>query len=142
MRALKSSGVSPHSDSGGTRSIRVTAAVIVALTLLRLRPAPLGAIATATSSTTAMRESHLNISRALIDSRTPGYDQLGTVWLPVLHLLCLPFVRSRLALVYRSCRHDSRRCLLRHRGHLFLSRRARILSAASLRRSLSSPALP
>jgi hypothetical protein len=37
-------------------------------------------------------ESHLNISRGLIDSRTPGYDQLGTVWLPVLHVICLPFV--------------------------------------------------
>ena len=36
--------------------------------------------------------SHLNHSRALIDSKTPGYDQLGTVWLPLLHLLCLPFV--------------------------------------------------
>ena len=35
---------------------------------------------------------HLNISRTLIDSRTPGYDQLGTVWLPMLHVLCLPFV--------------------------------------------------
>jgi len=38
-------------------------------------------------------ESHLNISRGLIDSRTTGYDQLGTVWLPVLHLICIPFVR-------------------------------------------------
>ncbi len=37
-------------------------------------------------------QSHLNISRGLIDSRTPGYDQLGTVWLPVLHVICLPFV--------------------------------------------------
>ncbi len=37
-------------------------------------------------------QSHLNISRSIIDSRTPGYDQLGTVWLPVLHLICLPFV--------------------------------------------------
>lgn len=37
-------------------------------------------------------QAHLNISRGLIDSRTPGYDQLGTVWLPVLHVLCLPFV--------------------------------------------------
>ncbi len=36
-------------------------------------------------------QAHLNISRSLIDSRTPGYDQLGTVWLPVLHVLCLPF---------------------------------------------------
>ncbi len=39
-------------------------------------------------------QAHLNISRSLIDSRTPGYDQLGTVWLPVLHLLCLPLVRN------------------------------------------------
>jgi hypothetical protein len=37
-------------------------------------------------------QSHLNISRGLIDSRTPGYDQLGTVWLPVLHIICLPLV--------------------------------------------------
>jgi hypothetical protein len=35
-------------------------------------------------------QSHLNISRSIFDSRTPGYDQLGTVWLPMLHLLCLP----------------------------------------------------
>ena len=39
-------------------------------------------------------QAHLNISRSLLDSRTPGYDQLGTVWLPVLHLICLPFVQS------------------------------------------------
>lgn len=37
---------------------------------------------------------HLNISRSIIDSRTPGYDQLGTVWLPLLHVICLPFVRN------------------------------------------------
>lgn len=35
---------------------------------------------------------HLNTSRKIIDSRTPGYDQLGTVWLPVLHVICLPWV--------------------------------------------------
>jgi hypothetical protein len=39
-------------------------------------------------------QAHLNISRSILDSRTPGYDQLGTVWLPLLHLLCLPFVQS------------------------------------------------
>jgi hypothetical protein len=37
-------------------------------------------------------QAHLNISRSLIDSRTPGYEQLGSVWLPVLHLICLPLV--------------------------------------------------
>jgi hypothetical protein len=37
---------------------------------------------------------HLNLSRSIIDSRTPGYDQIGTVWLPILHVICLPFVGS------------------------------------------------
>ena len=39
-------------------------------------------------------QAHLNNSRAIIDSRTPGYDQLGTVWLPLLQLLCLPLVTN------------------------------------------------
>jgi hypothetical protein len=39
-------------------------------------------------------ESHLNIARGIVDSRTPGYDQLGTVWLPVLHVMCLPFAKN------------------------------------------------
>ena len=39
-------------------------------------------------------QSHLNLSRSIIDSWRPGYDQLGTVWLPVLHVICLPFVRN------------------------------------------------
>ncbi len=39
-------------------------------------------------------QAHLDISRSIIDSRTPGYDQIGTVWLPLLHLICLPFVAN------------------------------------------------
>jgi hypothetical protein len=38
-------------------------------------------------------ESHLNIARRTVDSRTPGYDQVGTVWLPLLHWAMLPLVR-------------------------------------------------
>ena len=37
-------------------------------------------------------QAHLNISRGILDSKTPGYEQIGSVWLPVLHLICLPFV--------------------------------------------------
>jgi hypothetical protein len=37
---------------------------------------------------------HMNIARRVIDSRTPGLLQLGTVWLPLPHLLMLPFVWS------------------------------------------------
>lgn len=37
---------------------------------------------------------HLSIARRVIDSRTPGVAQLGTVWLPIPHLALLPFVQS------------------------------------------------
>src|SRR6266536_2281461 len=35
---------------------------------------------------------HLNIARRLYDSMRPGSDQLGSVWLPLPHLLIAPFV--------------------------------------------------
>jgi len=38
-------------------------------------------------------EAHLNIARRILDSRTPGYDELGTVWLPLPHLLTMPLAR-------------------------------------------------
>jgi hypothetical protein len=38
---------------------------------------------------------HINIARRVFDSRTPGPLQLGTVWLPLPHLLMLPFLLSR-----------------------------------------------
>src|SRR3989442_15796431 len=37
-------------------------------------------------------EAHLNIARRVVDSRTPSFDQLGTVWLPLPHALMLPLV--------------------------------------------------
>jgi hypothetical protein len=39
-------------------------------------------------------EAHLNIARRVIDSRTPGWVQLGTTWLPLPHLLMMPLVRD------------------------------------------------
>jgi hypothetical protein len=36
--------------------------------------------------------SHLTIARRVLDSHTPGIAQLGTVWLPVPHLLMQPFI--------------------------------------------------
>ncbi len=38
---------------------------------------------------------HINIARRVFDSRTPGLLQLGTVWLPLPHLLILPFITNR-----------------------------------------------
>jgi hypothetical protein len=37
---------------------------------------------------------HINIARRVFDSRTPGLLQLGTVWLPLQHLLMIPFLVS------------------------------------------------
>jgi hypothetical protein len=37
---------------------------------------------------------HINIARRVFDSRTPGFFQLGTVWLPLPHVLDMPFVLS------------------------------------------------
>jgi hypothetical protein len=37
-------------------------------------------------------EAHLHIARRVIDSHRPGLSQLGSVWLPLPHLLMIPFV--------------------------------------------------
>lgn len=37
---------------------------------------------------------HLNITRLVVDSPTPGASQLGAYWLPFLHILTLPFIGS------------------------------------------------
>lgn len=37
---------------------------------------------------------HINIARRVLDSATPGLLQLGTVWLPLPHLLMVPFLLS------------------------------------------------
>jgi hypothetical protein len=54
-------------------------------------------------------QAHLNIARRIVDSRTPGYEQIGTVWLPLPHMLMIPLVkydslwRSGLAGAIPSC---------------------------------------
>jgi len=37
-------------------------------------------------------QSHLKIARRVFDNRTPGFVQLGTVWLPIPHIMMLPFI--------------------------------------------------
>lgn len=39
-------------------------------------------------------EAHLNIARRIVDSRTPGYDELGSVWLPLPHVLTMLLARN------------------------------------------------
>ena len=38
---------------------------------------------------------HINIARRVFDSRTPGLFQLGTVWLPLPHVIDIPFIANR-----------------------------------------------
>ena len=38
---------------------------------------------------------HMNIARRVFDSKTPGLLQLGTVWLPLPHLVMIPFLLSK-----------------------------------------------
>jgi hypothetical protein len=38
-------------------------------------------------------DAHLMIARRIVDSQTPGFEQIGLGWLPLPHLLALPFVR-------------------------------------------------
>lgn len=37
-------------------------------------------------------ESHLNIAKRVVSSLTPGFSQLGGIWLPLPHILMTPFV--------------------------------------------------
>src|SRR5688572_6862830 len=37
-------------------------------------------------------ESHLNIAKRVVHSITPGMAQLGGIWLPIPHLMMVPFV--------------------------------------------------
>lgn len=45
-------------------------------------------------------QSHINIAKRVVDSITPGFAQLGGVWLPLPHILMLPFVKFEV--LYRS----------------------------------------
>ena len=37
---------------------------------------------------------HLHIARRVFDSLNPGFRQLGSVWLPLPHILLIPFVQK------------------------------------------------
>lgn len=39
-------------------------------------------------------ESHINIAKRVVSSITPGFGQLGGIWLPIHHLIMVPFVIS------------------------------------------------
>lgn len=86
MPGLKSSANSPASKL----SRHGAAIAFVALAALSIYAAYSSWVSGATLAY-GDAESHLDIARRLFDSRTPGPSQIGTVWLPLPHLLMAPF---------------------------------------------------
>ena len=76
-------------------------------------------------------EAHLNIARRMVDSRTPGYDQVGTVWLPLPHLLMLPLRARGRPVGERTRRRHSLRLRLPPRRHVPLLAACRIFDCPS-----------
>jgi hypothetical protein len=89
---------------------------------------------------------HLTIARRLFDSATPGFQQLGTVWLPVPHLVLAPFVidfgwwvsGTGSAIVGTLCLALSATALYRIAARLRFRRGARLVTVAGF---VSSPAV-
>jgi len=82
MRASKSSASSPRFNAAGVGALFAVLGIGAAWwCLARGYPLYYGDA-----------EAHLNIARRILDSRTPGPDQIGTVWLPLPHFLLIPFV--------------------------------------------------
>jgi hypothetical protein len=74
---------------------RVPGSAVVGLTGLMLSlVAALLAYRTGSNTWYADSLSHLTIARRIFDSQAPGFQQLGTVWLPLPHLLLIPFVAN------------------------------------------------
>ena len=85
MSAITSSRPARISDPAGLLFAVLTAAIVSALSIWYFHHI---------GSTLYFgdAESHLNTARRIVDSRTPGYDQLGSPWLPLPHILMLPFI--------------------------------------------------
>lgn len=84
---MKSAAPKPKTDTDILLVTQIAAAISIGAFLYFLRQDQLTLFGDAVA--------HMNIARRVIDSRTPGPLQLGTVWLPLPHLLMLPFVASR-----------------------------------------------
>ena len=82
MRGSKSSANSRHSSLAGVFTLLATLGISAAW----------WCFAHGYSLYFGDAEAHLNIARRILDSRTPGPDQIGTVWLPLPHFLLIPFV--------------------------------------------------
>ena len=85
-------------------------------------------------------QSHLTIARRIIESKSPGLQQLGTVWLPAPHLLLLPLVQSSwlwrtgwaACLLGTMCLAASAAALYRIAARIGLGRVGRLVAVLSL----------
>ncbi len=82
-RASKSSAASPRSSGLG---VLIAVAALGALCVWRVWAA-------GWTLWMGDAEAHLNIARRIFDSRLAGYHQIGTVWLPVPHVLMMGLAR-------------------------------------------------
>lgn len=81
-----------HSHLGMERSVRAESRLVAALAALVSVIAFLVFFRRGDVLLYGDAVAHINIARRIFDSRDPGLSQLGTVWLPLPHLLQLPFV--------------------------------------------------
>jgi hypothetical protein len=91
-RELPAPGARPIPFAAGNVSARETALVLSASLVLSLT-----ALAWSWRNHALLNYgdaiAHLHIARRILDSRFPGITELGSVWLPLPHLLMLPFVQ-------------------------------------------------
>src|SRR5579872_1550226 len=96
MPVIESSKPSPSSETGTPAASRTWPAVAIVAVLASVLSA--GAVWLTWRQGWTLyygdAEAHLNIARRVVESRTAGYEQLGTSWLPMLHMLMMPLVRD------------------------------------------------
>jgi hypothetical protein len=90
MRVSKSSADLRRSERAGGGSSLALAGVILLLAATGIAAAA-WCLSRGYTLYDGDAEAHLNIARRVLDSRTPGLEQLGTVWLPLPHILMIPF---------------------------------------------------
>src|SRR5512147_37442 len=90
MRGSKSSAPSPRSSRAGPAALTAIVALLAAIGT----GAAWWCFERGYSLYFGDAEAHLNIARRIFDSRTPGPEQIGTVWLPLPHILLAAFART------------------------------------------------
>jgi len=83
----------PRQAPGGSRGLAAVMGVVLLLALIGIAAA-VWCFRHGYTLYYGDAEAHLNIARRVFDSRTPGGEQLGTVWLPLPHVLMVPFVMA------------------------------------------------